>query len=92
MYLMPVWWIWLCRYLVLNPRQVDSDESFEALTVTTVSREWPTVVHQCVHPVFIDELKWTHVEILDGSNFSATHGSGTRRTWDVTAASTTPAA
>lgn len=92
MYLMPVWWIWLCGYLVLNPLQVDTDESFKALTVTTVSREGPTVVHQSVHPVFIDELKWTHVEILDGSNFSTTHGSGTRRTWEVTAASTTPAA
>lgn len=67
---MPVWWIWLCLYLVLNPLHVDTDESFKALTVTTVSREGPTVVHQSVHPVFIDELKSTHVEFLDGSNSS----------------------
>lgn len=63
---MPVWRIWLCLYLVLNPLHVDTNESFEALTVPTVSREGPTVVHQSVHPVFIDELRWTRVEFLDG--------------------------
>lgn len=54
---MPVWGIWLLGDLLLNPLQIDSDESFEALTVTTVRREGPAVVNESVHPVFIDELK-----------------------------------
>lgn len=67
---MPVWGIRLLGDLFLNPLQIDSDEHFEALTVTTMRRKGPTVVHQSVHPVFIDELKWTHVEFLDGMTWN----------------------
>lgn len=67
---MPVWGIRRLGDLFLNPLQIDSDELFEALTVTSVKRQVPTVVPQSVHPVFIDELNEPIVEFLDGMTWN----------------------
>lgn len=61
---MPVGWTWLLLYLLLNPLQIDCDKSLEALTVTGLRREGPTVIHQSVHPVFIDELNQAEKRVL----------------------------
>lgn len=63
-YLIPVGWTWLLLDLLLNPLQIDCDKSLKALAVTGLRCEGPTVIHQSVHPVFIDELKQAEKHVL----------------------------
>lgn len=63
-YLIPVGWIWLFLYLLLNPLQICCNESLKTHTVIRLRREGPTVAHESVHPVLVDELKQTYSKTL----------------------------
>lgn len=63
-YLIPVGRIWLFLCLLLNPLQICCNESLKTHTVIRLRREGPTVAHESVHPVLVDELKQTYSETL----------------------------
>lgn len=90
-------------YLLTDPLQVGSDVILQSLAESRLEGKRAAVPHKSVHPVLIDQLRQTQIHTQSAIDLDSTApagygfrlgvgADGLYLTWEVTAASTAPAA